>query len=408
MNRIVNIEGMRSHFPALGQQVHGKDLVYFDNGATAQKPQSVISLINEMNSGTNGNIHRAVHELSARCTSLYESARLSIKDFINSPSSEEIIFTSGTTASINLVAFSFTQRFINKGDSVIICEADHHSNIVPWQMACERSGAELKILPVDENGEWNLEQLDSILDEKVKIVSVAHISNVLGIENPVSLIIEKAHKAGARVLLDGAQGIVHGDVDVQKLDCDFYAFSGHKLYGPTGTGVLYGKREILEEISPWMGGGDMVDTVTLSKTTYAPIPLKFEAGTPNFIGAAALGEAVNFIKRVDKNFITGQEKLLTSHLLNALKDIDGLVIYGSSANKLPIFSFNVEGVHHTDLAMLLDKMGIAVRSGMMCCEPLMNRFNVTGMVRASLLSYNTIEETDMFILALQRAIRMLK
>lgn len=408
MNRIADIDGMRSHFPALLQQVHGKDLVYFDNGATAQKPLSVISLINEMNSGTNGNIHRAVHELSARCTSLYESARLSVKDYINSPSPEEIIFTSGTTASINLVAYSFTQRFINKGDSVIICEADHHSNIVPWQMACERSGAKLKVLPVDENGEWDMEQLDSLLDENVKIISVAHVSNVLGIDNPVSLLIEKAHKAGAKVLLDGAQGIVHGDVDVQMLDCDFYAFSGHKLFGPTGTGVLFGKREILEEISPWMGGGDMVETVTLSKTTYAPIPLKFEAGTPNFIGVAALGESVNFLKSVDKNFIKAQEKLLTDSLTDGLNDIEGLTIYGESVNKLPIFSFNIKGVHHSDLAMLLDKMGVAVRSGMMCCEPLMNRFNVTGMVRASLLSYNTIYETELFILSLQKAIKMLK
>lgn len=361
-----------------------------------------------MNSGTNGNIHRAVHELSAKCTSLYESARETVKSFINASSSEEIIFTSGTTASINLVANSFTSRFISKGDSVIICEADHHSNIVPWQMACQRVGAELRILRVDDNGEWMVDQLDKLLDGSVKIVSVAHISNVLGIENPVKLLIEKAHKAGALVLIDGAQGIVHGEVDVQYLDCDFYAFSGHKLYGPTGTGVLYGKRALLEDMDPWMGGGDMVETVSLTKTTYAPIPLKFEAGTPNFIGVAALGEAIRFIESVDKEFAKTQESLLVQSLKQGLEGIEGLKLYGTSGNKLPIFSFIIEGVHHADLAMLMDKMGVAVRSGMMCCEPLMSRFGLTGMVRASLLPYNTIEETQLFITALQKAIKMLK
>ncbi|MDX9782402.1 MAG: SufS family cysteine desulfurase [Bacteroidales bacterium] len=408
MSAIDNITQMRDNFPALKQVVHGKDLIYFDNGATAQKPVSVISLINEMNSGTNGNIHRAVHELSAKCTSLYESARETVQLFINASSSEEIIFTSGTTASINLVANSFASRFISKGDSVVICEADHHSNIVPWQMACQRVGAELRVLHVDDNGEWMVDQLDKLLDGSVKIVSVAHVSNVLGIENPVKVLIEKAHKAGAVVLLDGAQGIVHGDVDVRELDCDFYAFSGHKLYGPTGTGVLYGKRALLDEMEPWMGGGDMVETVSLTKTTYAPIPLKFEAGTPNFIGVAALGEAIRFVESIDKELLKSQEALLVESLNKGLEGVEGLKIYGKSNNKLPIFSFNVEGVHHADLAMLLDKMGVAVRSGMMCCEPLMTRFGLTGMVRASLLPYNSIEETQLFITALQKAIKMLK
>lgn len=408
MSAIDNITQMRDNFPALKQVVHGKDLIYFDNGATAQKPVSVISLINEMNSGTNGNIHRAVHELSAKCTSLYESARETVQLFINASSSEEIIFTSGTTASINLVANSFASRFISKGDCVVICEADHHSNIVPWQMACQRVGAELRVLHVDDNGEWMVDQLDKLLDGSVKIVSVAHVSNVLGIENPVKVLIEKAHKAGAVVLLDGAQGIVHGDVDVRELDCDFYAFSGHKLYGPTGTGVLYGKRALLDEMEPWMGGGDMVETVSLTKTTYAPIPLKFEAGTPNFIGVAALGEAIRFVESIDKELLKSQEALLVESLNKGLEGVEGLKIYGKSNNKLPIFSFNVEGVHHADLAMLLDKMGVAVRSGMMCCEPLMTRFGLTGMVRASLLPYNSIEETQLFITALQKAIKMLK
>lgn len=408
MSAIENITQMRDNFPALKQKVHGKDLIYFDNGATAQKPLSVISLINEMNSGTNGNIHRAVHELSAKCTTLYESARETVKNFINASSPEEIIFTSGTTASVNLVANSFTTRFISKGDSVIVCEADHHSNIVPWQMACLRSGATLKVLPVDENGEWIMDELDNLLDGSVKIISVAHISNVLGISNPVKELIKRAHKSGAVVLIDGAQGIVHGDVDVKDMDCDFYAFSGHKLYGPTGTGILYGKRELLEEMGPWMGGGDMVESVSLTRATYAPLPLKFEAGTPNFIGVAALGEAIKFVCLLDKSFINSQESMLTKSLLDGLENIEGLKIFGKSKKKLPILSFAVEGVHHADLAMLLDKMGVAVRSGMMCCEPLMTRFGLTGMVRASLLPYNTIDETQLFVTALQKAIKMLK
>ncbi len=408
MSAIENITQMRDNFPALKQKVHGKDLIYFDNGATAQKPLRVISLINEMNSGTNGNIHRAVHELSAKCTTLYESARETVKNFINASSAEEIIFTSGTTASVNLVANSFTTRFISKGDSVIVCEADHHSNIVPWQMACLRSGATLKVLPVDENGEWIMDELDNLLDGSVKIISVAHISNVLGISNPVKELIKRAHKSGAVVLIDGAQGIVHGDVDVKDLDCDFYVFSGHKLYGPTGTGILYGKRELLEQMGPWMGGGDMVESVSLTRTTYAPLPLKFEAGTPNFIGVAALGEAIRFVSSIDKEFVNNQEISLTSALLDGLENIEGLKIFGKSKKKLPILSFAVEGVHHADLAMLLDKMGVAVRSGMMCCEPLMTRFGLTGMVRASLLPYNTIDETQLFVNALQKAIKMLK
>ena len=408
MSAIENITQMRDNFPALKQKVHGKDLIYFDNGATAQKPLRVISLINEMNSGTNGNIHRAVHELSAKCTTLYESARETVKNFINASSPEEIIFTSGTTASVNLVANSFTTRFISKGDSVIVCEADHHSNIVPWQMACLRSGATLKVLPVDENGEWIMDELDNLLDGSVKIISVAHISNVLGISNPVKELIKRAHKSGAVVLIDGAQGIVHGDVDVKDLDCDFYVFSGHKLYGPTGTGILYGKRELLEEMGPWMGGGDMVESVSLTRATYAPLPLKFEAGTPNFIGVAALGEAIKFVCLLDKSFINSQESMLTKSLLDGLENIEGLKIFGKSKKKLPILSFAVEGVHHADLAMLLDKMGVAVRSGMMCCEPLMTRFGLTGMVRASLLPYNTIDETQLFVNALQKAIKMLK
>ena len=407
MELIKNISEIRELFPALKQSVNGKDLVYFDNGATAQKPISVIELINKMNSGLNGNIHRAVHELSARSTELYEEARSEIQTFLNAKEREEIVFTSGTTASINLVANSFCQKFLNKGDAIIITEAEHHSNIVPWQMACERSGAELRVLPVDDKGVWKLEKLPEILDSKVKIISVAHISNVLGIINPIKDLIGIAHKKGIPVLIDGAQGIVHTRVDVQELDCDFYVFSGHKLYGPTGTGVLYGKREILDKMPPWMGGGDMVGTVSFEKTTYAELPLKFEAGTPNFIGAAAFGEAVRFVQTIDNEFLKNHEDEMVNYLLEKLATIEGLKLYGLAPNKIPLFSFTVEGVHPTDLAMLMDKMGIALRSGQMCSEPLMTKYGVTGMLRASLAMYNTLEEAEYFIESLRRSVKML-
>lgn len=407
MELIKNISEIRELFPALKQSVNGKDLVYFDNGATAQKPISVIELINKMNSGLNGNIHRAVHELSARSTELYEEARSEIQTFLNAKEREEIVFTSGTTASINLVANSFCQKFLNKGDAIIITEAEHHSNIVPWQMACERSGAELRVLPVDDKGVWKLEKLPEILGSKVKIISVAHISNVLGIINPIKDLIGIAHKKGIPVLIDGAQGIVHTRVDVQELDCDFYVFSGHKLYGPTGTGVLYGKREILDKMPPWMGGGDMVGTVSFEKTTYAELPLKFEAGTPNFIGAAAFGEAVRFVQTIDNEFLKNHEDEMVNYLLEKLATIEGLKLYGLAPNKIPLFSFTVEGVHPTDLAMLMDKMGIALRSGLMCSEPLMTKYGVTGMLRASLAMYNTLEEAEYFIESLRRSVKML-
>lgn len=407
MDLIKDVNDLRSHFPALNQSVNGKALVYFDNGATAQKPASVIELINKMNSGLNGNIHRAVHELSARTTELYEGARDEIRRFVNAKEREEIIFTAGTTASINLVANSFCQNFLKQGDAVVVTESEHHSNIVPWQMACKRCGAELRVLKVDDNGEWIMKDLSGILDKKVKIVSAAHISNVLGIVNPIKELIEKAHKMGIPVMIDGAQGIVHSGVDVQELDCDFYVFSGHKLYGPTGIGILYGKREILEKMPPWMGGGDMVATVSFAKTTYAELPLKFEAGTPNFIGASALGEAVRFIKTIEGDFIKNNEEQLVNYLVSKLTSVKGLRIFGLSDKKIPLFSFTIEGVHPTDLAMLMDKMGVALRSGLMCSEPLMTRFGVTGMLRASLAMYNTIDEAEYFMESLKRSVKML-
>lgn len=407
MKNLSSISDIRQLFPALNQTVNGKKLVYLDNGATAQKPLSVIELVNEMNSGINGNIHRAVHELSAKSTVLYEGARDKVQRFINASRREEVIFTSGTTASINLVAFSFSQKHLKPSDAVLISGGEHHSNIVPWQMACERTGATLRVLPLDDNGCWKLDLLDSLLDSNVKIVSVAHISNILGVLNPIEKIIERAHSLNIPVLIDGAQGVVHSKIDVQKLDCDFYAFSGHKMYAPTGIGVLYGKYNLLENLPPFMGGGDMVESVSFAKTTYAAPPLKFEAGTPNFIGAAALGAAVDFISQVDEKQASINEQEILKYLLKELQAIDGLTLYGNSPNKIPLFSFTVKGVHPTDLAMLMDKMGVALRSGQMCSEPVMDRFGTESMLRASFALYNTLEEAQIFIESLKRAIRML-
>lgn len=396
-------------FPALDQQVYGKELVYFDNAATAQKPQSVLDLINTMNSKTNANIHRAVHKLSAEATDLYEMGRESVRKFINAARREEVIFTSGTTASINLVANTYGQKCISKGDVVLVSECEHHSNIVPWQLLCERNGGELRVIPVDETGAWRMDLLDSLLDTRVKLIAATHISNVLGVVNPIKELIEKGHKVGAKVLIDGAQGVVHKRVDVQDLDCDFYVFSGHKIYAATGTGILYGKEALLDEMPPWMGGGDMVDTVSFEKTTYAPLPLKFEAGTPNFIAGATYTPALEFAAMTFDEEVVENERKMVAYLYEKLKSIEGMRIYGERCGeKIPVFSFSIDGVHHEDMALLLDKMGVAVRSGMMCAEPLMTRFGVTGMVRASLAPYNTLQECDIFIEALKKAVSMLR
>jgi len=408
MEVLSSVSQIREYFPALKQMVHGKELVYLDNAATAHKPVSVINLTNEMNSRINGNIHRAVHELSSKSTELYESSRDIIKSFINASEREEIIFTSGTTAAINLVAYSFAQRYLKSGDKILISEAEHHSNIVPWQIVCEMRGATLLVMPVDDNGNWMLESLDTLLDERVKLIAVSQISNVLGIINPVEEVIKRGHSKGIPVLIDGAQGVVHSKVDVRKLDCDFYVFSGHKLYGPTGIGVLYAKREWLDEMPPWMGGGDMVATVTFAKTTYAQPPLKFEAGTPNFIGAAGLGEAIKFLNNVDREAIEGYEKSLIDFLIKELKNIDGVKIYGMSQMKIPLISISVDNAYPSDIAMIMDKMGVALRTGQMCCEPLLNRFNVNSLLRASFGMYNTMEEAEYFITSLKRAIKMLR
>ncbi len=403
------LEDIRNEVPALGQEVYGKPLVYFDNAATAHKPKAVIEMINTMNSATNSNIHRAVHKLSADATILYENSRDALKAFINSPSREQIIFTSGTTASVNLCAYSFSEAYISQGDSILISESEHHSNIVPWQLACQRKGANLKILPVDQNGEWRMDLLDSLLDESVKLVAVNHCSNVLGIVNPIKELIDRAHKSNIPVFIDGAQGIVHQEVDVQELDCDFYAFSGHKLYAATGIGVLYGKKEYLENMPPYMGGGDMVGTVTFENTTWAELPLKFEAGTPNFIGAASFAPALEYVKKLRAPEIVENEHKMFKYLREELKNIEGLTIYGDvEKNKIPLFSFNIEGVHNSDLALLLDKMGVAVRSGYLCAEPLISKFGLNGLIRASLAPYNTMQECEIFINSLKRAITMLR
>lgn len=406
------IEQIREKFPALDQSVYGKTLVYLDNAATSQKPQSVIELLDKMHSGTNANVHRAMHKLSDDATELYEAAREKVREFINAKEKECIIFTSGTTASINLVASSFCRKFLKQGDAVIVSGDSHHSNIVPWQLACEAADAQLRVIPVKENGELDIDEYERLLDSSVKIVAVEHISNVLGLINPIKDIIDKAHKMNIPVLVDGAQGIVHADVDVQELDCDFYVFSGHKIYAATGTGILYGKRELLEAMPPYMGGGDMVDTVTFAKTTYAPLPLKFEAGTPHFIGQASLKPALDFAQWLKQGEVAEavkkEEESIIEYMIQALNQIDGCTIYGTGENKIPLFSFNIEGCFPSDLAQLLDKMGVAVRTGFMCCEPLMERFGVTSMVRASFLPYNTLQEAQYFIKCLNRAVNMLR
>ena len=407
----MNLNEIRSMFPVLSRKVHGKDLVYFDNAATSQRPQSVIDQWNRITEYSNANIHRAVHCLADEATQAYELSRDAVKEFINAEFREEIIFTSGTTHSINLVAFSFGEAFVNEGDEVIVTEAEHHSDIVPWQMMCQRKGAVLKVLSVDDRGYLMVDKLDELLTERTRILAVTHISNVLGIINPVKDIIEKCHSRGIPVLVDGAQGVVHCKVDVQDLDCDFYTFSGHKMYAATGTGVLYGKKKWLDSMPPYMGGGEMVGTVSFSGTTYAPLPMKFEAGTQNFASTATLKPAIDFINLLNNNELIEYSDKVRDYLLNVLTRDSRIRLFGvprgTNEDKIPLFSFAVKGVHHEDLALILDKMGIAVRSGQMCAEPLMDRFGVTGMLRVSLSPYNTMAEAEYFVKCLDRAINML-
>lgn len=404
------IDDIRSVFPALSRKVYGKNLVYFDNAATVQRPQPVIDCWNRMAVDSNANIHRAVHRLAEEATEAYESARDTVKNFINAASREEIVFTSGATASVNLVAFSFGEAFIGEGDEVIVTEAEHHSDIVPWQMLCLRKGAALKVLPVDDSGHLKVEELKSLISPRTKIMAVTHISNVLGLVNPVKEIVAECHAKGVAVLVDGAQGIVHQNVDVQDMDCDFYVFSGHKIFAATGTGVLYGKKKWLDRMPPFMTGGEMVGTVKYTGTTFAPLPMKFEAGTQNFAGAATLTPAVQTAVSFRSPELRENEDAVKAYLLDKLLNDSRIHLYGVPScldEKIPLFSFSVTGAHHEDLALIMDKMGIALRSGQMCAEPLMDRFGVTGMLRASLVAYNTMEEAEYFIASLDKAIKML-
>ena len=404
----MNINSIRNDFPILGTKVNGKPLIYLDSGATAQKPERVIESVNRLHREQNANIHRGVHRLSEQATELYEQARERVRGFIGAEQREEVIFTAGATASINTVAYAWSEKFLHEGDNIVISEMEHHSNIVPWQLMAERRGAEIRVLPFDDAGRLMVEQLDGLLDDKTRMVAVTQASNTLGTRPDLQTIISKAHAAGAHVLVDGCQGVVHGGVNVKALDCDFYAFSGHKLYGPTGIGVLYGKREILEQMPPFLCGGDMVDRVSYAKTTYAPLPLKYEAGTANFIGAIGLGEAVEYLNALDLKAVEEYERELTRYAEEQLQKIDGLRIYGSTEDKCSIISFNVEGVHHYDLGMILDKLGIAVRTGQHCAEPVMAHYGITGMCRASIAMYNTREEMDALYRGVERAVRMLR
>ena len=399
---------IRCDFPILESEVNGKPLVYLDSGATAQKPQCVIRCIEDMYRRYNANIHRGVHRLSEEATERYEAARDTVQRFIGASAREEVIFTAGATASLNTVAYAWSERFLHNGDNIIISEMEHHSNIVPWQLVAERKGIEIRVLPFDDDGRLKVEVLDDLLDEHTRMVAVTQASNTLGTRPDLKTIIDKAHAAGAMVTVDGCQGIVHGGVDVAALDCDFYAFSAHKLYGPTGVGVLYGKRDVLEQMPPFLCGGDMVDRVSFAKTTYAPLPLKFEAGTANYIDAVALGEAIKYVEHLDLQAVEEYETSLTHYAEEQLQKIEGLRVYGTTEGKCSIVSFNVEGVHHYDVGMILDKLGVAIRTGQHCAEPVMAHFGVTGMCRASIAMYNTSEEIDILCRGVERAVRMLR
>lgn len=401
-----DINKIRADFPILNQQVNGKPLVYFDNAASSQKPIQVIDAISEYYSTINANIHRGVHTLSQKATDAYEVARETVRAHINAKQTHEVLFTSGTTFGINLVANGFT-AFVKSGDQVMISALEHHSNIVPWQMLCERTGADLVVIPMNENGELILTEFDRLLSDKVKIVAVNHISNALGTINPIKYIIEKAHAVGAAVLIDGAQSTPHLKPDVQALDCDFYAFSGHKICGPTGTGILYGKEEWLRKLPPYQGGGEMIATVTFAKTTYADLPHKFEAGTPHIEGGIVLGKAIDYLNQIGFENIAAYEQKLLEYGTAELSKIEGLKIYGTAKEKTSVISFNLEGIHPYDIGVILDKLGIAVRTGHHCTQPIMDFFGIPGTIRASFAFYNTKEEIDSLVAGVKKAQQML-
>jgi cysteine desulfurase/selenocysteine lyase len=401
-----SVHAIRELFPALRQQVYGKQLIYFDNGATSQKPQVVLDTLQKYYALENANIHRGVHYLSQQATSAYEQARRTIQTYIGAKSPDEIIFTKGTTDAINLVAFSFGE-LLKAGDEILITAMEHHSNIVPWQLLCERKGCVLKVVPITKKGELDLDAFDTLLNERTKLLAITHISNTLGTINPVQDLIQKAHRAGAKVLLDGAQSIQHLQIDVKQLDCDFYCFSGHKVFGPTGIGILYGKEEILEKMPPYQGGGDMIAKVTFERTTYNTLPLKFEAGTPHIAGAIGLGSAIEFLNSLDLEAAAAHERELTKYAQGILDTFEGLHIIGEAKNKTSVISFTIDNMHPFDLGTLLDKQGIAVRTGHHCTQPLMDFFQIPGTVRASFAFYNTKEEIDTFVAALERSMQIL-
>ena len=404
--KMFDVQKVRADFPILSQKVNGKPLVYFDNGATSQKPQVVIDAISKYYSEINANIHRGVHTLSQLATDAYEVSRNTIQNHLNAKHNHEIIFTSGTTFGINLVANGFAS-LLQAGDEVMVSALEHHSNIVPWQFLCEKTGAKLVVIPMNEKGELVISEFDNLLSEKTKIVTVNHISNALGTVNPIEYIIKKAHGVGAAVLIDGAQATPHLRPDVQALDCDFYVFSGHKVCGPTGVGILYGKEEWLRKLPPYQGGGEMIAEVTFEKTTYADLPHKFEAGTPNIEGGIVLGTAIDYMNSIGFDNIAAYEQELLDYGTKRLQEIEGLTIYGTSENKASVISFNIKGIHPYDIGTIIDKLGIAVRTGHHCAQPIMNFFNIPGTIRASFAFYNTKEEIDIFVEAVKKAQMML-
>jgi cysteine desulfurase/selenocysteine lyase len=402
-----SIEAIRADFPILAIMVHGKPLVYLDNGATTQKPLQVIRTMDELYRTANANVHRGVHRLSDMVSERYEAARETVRAFINAPRQEEVIFTANTTASINAVAFSFCERFVGEGDEIIISGMEHHANIVPWQMLCERKGSKLKVIPFSDEGVLDLQSYRNMISGRTRIVAVTHVSNVLGTVNPVKEIVAEAHRYGIPVLVDGAQGVQHGTVDVTDIGCDFYVFSGHKVYGPNGIGVLYGRAELLNEMPPYQGGGDMVASVTFEKTTYNVLPFKFEAGTTNFTGAIGMAAALDYLTGLGREAVAEREQALLAQATEGLTAIDGMRIYGTAPHKVSVVSFLPGKIHQYDAGMILDKMGIAVRTGTHCAQPLMERYGISGNIRASIAFYNTEEEIEALVNGVRKATEML-
>ncbi|MBN1131905.1 MAG: cysteine desulfurase [Bacteroidales bacterium] len=403
----LDIKKIREDFPILKEQVYGRPLVYLDNGATTQKPRVVIDTLTELQESMNSSIHRGIHRLSEQMTERYEAARETVRSFINASSVNEIIFTSGATGSINTIAFSFGEKYVREGDEIILSEMEHHSNIVPWQMLCERKGARLRIIPFDERGVLDLTAYENLFCPKTRLVSVVHASNSLGTINPVKEIIRMAHRHNVPVMVDGAQMVQHTGVDVRELDCDFYAFSSHKIFGPTGSGILYGKEHLLEELPPYQGGGDMIENVTFEKTCYSDLPFKFEAGTTNYMGAIGMSKALEYVRSLNIRDLMNYEKALIDYTTGELSRIEGLRLYGTAPEKISTFSFLLDKIHPYDAGLVLDKLGIAVRTGTHCTQPVMDHYNIPGTIRASMVFYNTFEEVDLLVEGIRKCISML-